>query len=161
MHHPDSRMDRVALPFCHLTLSAEKAKPFSYPKVIKTLGDHLRARRIDKKLFQKDVAPLIGASVESINHWETNTRKPEVRYYPRIMEFLGYCPIQYAKNFSELLILHRTHLGLSHRTLGKILNTDPGTISRWESGERNPYKKHQDRINNFFGTESLCVKVSK
>lgn len=79
------------------------------------------------------------------------TTEPEVQHYPKIMEFLSYCPVHYSKSFGELLFLHRTHRGLSHRKLGRILQVDPGTISRWETHNRTPFKKHQDRINIFFG----------
>jgi len=151
-------MDIPALPFCHSKISVKIQSPM-YPKQIKKLGDHIRAKRLDNKQFQKDVAKIIGVSEESINHWETKTTEPEVQHYPKIMEFLSYCPVHYINSFGELLFLHRTHRGLSHRKLGKILNADPATLSRWESGGRNPNKKHQDRINSFL-FESLVVKVS-
>jgi DNA-binding transcriptional regulator YiaG len=149
MHHPDSRKHIPALPFCHFKLS-KKIQPLNYPNKIETLGDHIRARRLDLKLFQRNVAKIIGASAESINHWETKTRKPEVKFYPKIMEFLGYCPVHYFKSFGQLLFLHRTHRGLSHRGLGKRLQIDPATLSRWESDIRLPRKMHQQDIDNFF-----------
>ena len=87
------------------------------------------------------------------------TTEPVVKYYPKIMEFLGYCPVRYANTFGDLLLLYRTHRGLSLKQLAKKLEVDSGTISRWESDDRNPYKKHQDRINNFFGTELFPIKT--
>ena len=156
---PDSHRDTVALPFCHFQISF-KFQPYNYPSKIETLGDHLLVRRLDKKLIQKDVAKIIGVNENTILDWEKKHTDPEVKYYPKIMDFMGCCPIHYAKSFGDLLLLYRTHKGLSHRQLAKKLKVDPGTISRWESGVRNPYKKHQNRINKFFGTESLPVKTS-
>jgi len=89
-----------------------------------TLGDHLRARRLDLDLKQKDVAPLLGVSVFSLLNWELNKREPEIRFYPRIMVFLGYCPVHYPKTFGERLRLLRTHRGLSISELATILRID-------------------------------------
>ena len=132
-----------------------------YPNKIKELGDHIRAKRLENRQFQKDVAKIIGVSCETIIHWETKVRKPEVRYYPRIMDFLGYCPVHYSKSFGELLFLHRTHRGLSHRKLGKILEVDPATLSRWESNARLPRKKHQINLEIFFKGEGASVSHDK
>lgn len=49
----------VALPFCHLELRAARRKPATYPKQINSLGDHIRARRLDLNLLQKQVADQI------------------------------------------------------------------------------------------------------
>ena len=45
-----------ALPFCKNTLKAQKPASFPYPKRLKTLGGHLRKKRLDIKLQQKEVA---------------------------------------------------------------------------------------------------------
>jgi hypothetical protein len=42
----------VALHFCEVTLTAKKPLSEAYPKTLKTLGDHLRKRRLDLNLFQ-------------------------------------------------------------------------------------------------------------
>ena len=64
----------------------------AYPRELVTLGDHIRARRLDRGLGQRDVARLIGVSTSTINGWETVGREPEVRYLPAIIAFLGYNP---------------------------------------------------------------------
>ena len=84
------------------------------------MGGHIRAKRLGINLFQKEVAKIIGTSEESINHWEMKTTETVVKYYPKIMGVLGFCPVHYIKSFGELLFLHRTHRGgLSHRKLEK------------------------------------------
>jgi len=54
------------LPFCHLTLKAKKPLPLGYPQILKTLGDHLRKRRLDLNLLQKEVAEIIGVDETTI-----------------------------------------------------------------------------------------------
>jgi hypothetical protein len=44
------------LPFCKIVLKAKKPASALYPKKLNTLGDHLRRKRLDLKLFQKEVA---------------------------------------------------------------------------------------------------------
>src|SRR5579864_7977648 len=79
----------VALPFCHLEFRAARSKSATYPKQINSLGDHLRARRLDLNLLQKQVADQIGVHELTITNWEVNATVPEVRYMPAVIEFLG------------------------------------------------------------------------
>jgi DNA-binding XRE family transcriptional regulator len=62
----------VALPCCHVTLSAARPKDRSYPSELNTIGDHLKKRRLDLELLQKDLAEQIGATTCTIQYWETN-----------------------------------------------------------------------------------------
>ena len=50
----------------HSVLKAEKAKVFGYPPELNTLGDHVRAARLDRGLFQKDVAKLVGVCTNTV-----------------------------------------------------------------------------------------------
>ena len=83
-------MDIHALHFCDVTLSSKKPLSGAYPKTLKTLGDHLRKRRLDLKLFQKDVAKLLSVGEATIYSWERGRTKPQIRYMPKIIQFLGY-----------------------------------------------------------------------
>jgi transcriptional regulator with XRE-family HTH domain len=111
----------VALPFCHLELRAARRKPAGYPKQINTLGDHLRARRLDLKLLQKQVADQIGVHELAITGWEGNASIPEVRYMPAIIQFLGYNPLTAASSLPECLVTARRALGLSQRKMAAKL----------------------------------------
>jgi DNA-binding XRE family transcriptional regulator len=44
----------------------------------KTLGEHLRKRRMDLGLRQSDVAAWIGVGTQTVNYWENNRFMPEV-----------------------------------------------------------------------------------
>jgi DNA-binding XRE family transcriptional regulator len=56
-----------------------------------TLGDHLRRRRLELGLHQKDVAKIIGVTTSSVWNWEHGL-EPELRYQPQIITFLGVNP---------------------------------------------------------------------
>jgi DNA-binding XRE family transcriptional regulator len=83
------RTDIPALPFCNVSLKAAKPLPPAYPKVLYTLGDHIRKKRLDLKLQQKEVADIIGVEEATIYNWENNRSSPAIRYLPKIREFLG------------------------------------------------------------------------
>jgi transcriptional regulator with XRE-family HTH domain len=127
------------LPFCQVSLKAKKPLPRTYPKELKTLGDHLRKKRLDLGLLQKDVAKILGVSQGTIYNWENNRTSPSLRAIPKIIEFLGYIPydIQEKTPGEELRLLRRT-LGLSQEKLATKLGVDPSTLWRWEKGKRTP-----------------------
>jgi len=56
------------------------------------MGDHIRKRRLDLGLFQKDVAKSIGADICSLYNWERGRAEPKARFLPGIIAFLGYDP---------------------------------------------------------------------
>jgi DNA-binding XRE family transcriptional regulator len=78
---------RVA--FLPLTLRAAKPKPAAYPRQLSTLGDHLRKRRLDLGLLQKDVARRVGVKTPAVTAWELGQATPSAGYLPRIIRFLG------------------------------------------------------------------------
>jgi DNA-binding XRE family transcriptional regulator len=81
-----------ALPFCHVALKARRPLPDSYPKSLKTMGDHIRKRRLDLGLLQSEVARQIGVCTSTVCNWEGNESTPVVRFMPAIQAFLGYDP---------------------------------------------------------------------
>jgi transcriptional regulator with XRE-family HTH domain len=135
-----------ALPFCHAELRASKPKPTAYPKQINTLGDHLRTRRLDLKLLQKQVSEQIGVDGTTITNWELNATAPAIRYIPAIIEFLGYNPLPRIDAFPERLATARMALGLSQRKMAEKLGVDAGTLQGWEKGQHQPTGKSLDLI---------------
>ena len=128
--------DRVALPFCHSTLKAEKPKVFGYPLELNTLGDHIRAARLDRGLFQKDVAELVGVCTDTVTNWEKNRSNPDLRARPNVIDFLGYDPRLSDQSMATQLTSLPRARGLSQKELAKIMQIDPSTLSKWEQGKR-------------------------
>ena len=128
----------VSLPFCHSTLKAERPKVFGYPFELKTLGDHVRARRLERGLFQKDVAKLVGVCTDTVTNWEKNRSNPDLRALPGVVEFLGYDPRPADQFVANQLTHARQARGLTQRELAQILRVDPSTLSKWELGIREP-----------------------
>jgi len=125
------------LHFCDVTLSAKKPISETYPKTLKTIGDHLRKRRLDLKLFQKDVANQLGVTTSTITNWEKNRTSPRLYLMPKVFEFLGYFPFESnALSLRDQVKAYRIREGLSLRRMAKILGADPDTVARWENEGR-------------------------
>jgi len=72
-----------------------------YPKKLKILGDHIRARRLDLGLLQKDVAGIIGVTTDTITNWEKGRNQPMHRRYLKINKFLGYSHFERLKSIGK------------------------------------------------------------
>jgi transcriptional regulator with XRE-family HTH domain len=134
------------LPTCHLALRAPKPKGQGYPKAPKTLGEHLRRRRMDLGLIQADVAGQIGVCEATVWNWEKGHSKPEIRHLPAIIAFLGENPHAAPQTIGERLIEHRQRLGWSQKRLAAELGVDSTTLSRWELGKKAPWGVYAVRI---------------
>ena len=115
----------------------------------KTIGDHIRKRRLGSKMTQREVAAQFGVDETSVHNWEGNLSNPEIRYIPSIIQFLGYNPLPAANGLADQLVRHRTTLGLSQKDAARRLHVDPGTLARWERGERQPTGGFLIRVNRF------------
>ncbi len=111
------------------------------------MGDHLKKKRLDLNLFQKDVAQLIGVQTDSIVNWEQNRFQPQIHLLPKINDFLGYMPSELSKEtFGEKVKAYRRRYGLSQRKLAELWAVDQTTIRDWESCKHNPIGKMRKRI---------------
>jgi transcriptional regulator with XRE-family HTH domain len=65
-------------------------KPYgkAYPLNPQTIGDQIRRKRIEKGMFQKEVAILFGVSEDTITNWENNRTEAQIQFYPKINAFL-------------------------------------------------------------------------
>jgi DNA-binding transcriptional regulator YiaG len=127
-----------------------KPKDKAYPIEIRTLGDHIRQRRLDVGLRQAGVAAEIGICESTIMRWETNRAEPETRYVPRIIEFLGYCPYRPTASFREWLRQCRAAWGLSQEALAQALSVDESTVAHWERGDHRPTRALAEQARGFF-----------
>jgi transcriptional regulator with XRE-family HTH domain len=108
---------------CSFDVTDSKPKDSTFPKIIHTLGDHLRARRMEKDLKQSDVSKILQVSKATITNWENNLTKPKTRYIPAIIRFLGYNPFPVpVKVFSTQIKYCRQIKGLTQEQMVKLLS---------------------------------------
>jgi len=100
-------------------------------------------------LRQKDVAKTLQIDVWTLLLWEKRRTEPLVHHYPRIMEFLRYCPVQYARTRGELFRLVRMHRGFTQGLVARYLAVDPNTIATWEENRETGWPDHERKIERF------------
>jgi transcriptional regulator with XRE-family HTH domain len=106
------------------------------PTELRTIGDHIRRRRLELKMLQREVAVQLGVDTTCVFNWEAQISKPEIRYMPAIIAFLGYNPLPEVTTIGERLVRQRTTLGLTQKDAAERVGVDPSTLAKWERGER-------------------------
>jgi len=93
---------------------------------------------------------LVNSTISTVTNWEKHRTSPRLYLVPKIIEFLGYDPLQSnATTLGEKIKQYRIQRGLSLRKLAKELGVDPGTLARREVGESELCGKLKKRINSF------------
>lgn len=57
-----------------------------------TVGEHVKRKRLQQHLFQKDLAKLFGVDLGSVRNWEQGIFQPAETSMPAIVKWLGYDP---------------------------------------------------------------------
>jgi transcriptional regulator with XRE-family HTH domain len=142
---------RVAfLPFGPLTLTT--AKPKAYKEHPVSLGEHLRKRRIEMGLLQKDVASRLGTNEWTYRYWERPGKSPKARFLPGIIAFLGYYPYPEPTTLGKRLLKQRRLLGYSQEQMGKLLSVNEATYRQWENGLCQPNAANLQLIERLCGS---------
>jgi len=148
------RNSTPALPFCHVRLTGQRPLPDAYPTRMSTLGDHLRKRRLDLGLLQREVAERLGVTATTVCNWENARSTPTLRVRPRVIAFLGYDPEESpAGTVGERILAFRRRRGISRRELARRSGVDPSTVARWEREGRRPSKPLLARLESFLAAE--------
>ena len=128
-------------------LRANKPPPKGYVDDPKTLGDHLRNRRLDLGLVQVDVAQMLGTTVDTIRNWEANRFYPRGYVLARVIAFVGYDPDDTETNtLGKRLLAWRGARGIRKRELARMLGIGRDTLWSWESGLSKPQRRMRVRV---------------
>jgi DNA-binding transcriptional regulator YiaG len=87
IYHRTTRITRQAF-------SLHFSRTRRYPANPKTLGEHLRKRRVDLALSMPKLAHLLSFNITdtAIEKWEKNQNRPTEPFRSRIVEFIGFDP---------------------------------------------------------------------
>jgi len=125
-----------------------------YPEERKTLGDHIRATRLERGVLQREVAELIVVRRGTTNKWECNRGEPRAMDVPRILEFLGYDPLPEPACMEERMRVWRLRGGLSARAAARLIGVGEATWAAWERGSVRMSRKSRDVIQGTIGSKS-------
>jgi len=113
---------------------------------------------MDLGLLQREVAEEIGVKECSIYNWEHGT-EPELRFMPKIIEFLGYVPFDCPDDTLGRLAYYKLANGLSYEGLGAKVGINFEQLQAWLTKRTKPSRKSLCRIDEFIIlTESTSVK---
>jgi DNA-binding transcriptional regulator YiaG len=133
-------------------LRGQKPLPAACPKALRSVGDHLRKRRLDLGSLQREVAASLGVRVNTIRNWEAGRNAPAQWQWPAVVAFLGYVPFGTDGILAEKLKAYRRVHGLSQVRLAGLIGVDPSTVWHWEQGRSQPTDQHTGRISALIAT---------
>ena len=128
------------MPFASVALKGLKPKDTDFEA--RSIGEHIRKRRLELRLSQREAARRLGLSWRTVFNWENGKTKPAVESIPAIIEFLGRDPFGNADSLSDRLAAARRTRGWTIKQAAEQLGVDEGTWGRWEKTEI-PSKRYQ------------------
>ena len=135
--------------FAPITLKALKPKETDFEP--QTLGKHVRKRRLELRLTQKQAAEWLGVNPWTVLNWEKDHTEPPIDSMPAIIRFLDYDPFPEPKNIPERLLAKRRAMGWSTREAARQLGVDEGTWGEWERGGVILYRNHRLLVARLLG----------
>ena len=120
-----------------------------YDPIPKTLGAHIRKKRIEGKLSQAHAAIALGVDENTVTGWELERNHPLIKYYPAIIAFLGYYPFDHETDtYAGKLKQIRYCKGLSFERCAVLLSISTDAAMRWERGKPIANKMYKERIHS-------------
>ncbi|MCG3165620.1 MAG: hypothetical protein POELPBGB_01388 [Bacteroidia bacterium] len=149
----------VALRTCSFVLKVQKPKHEAYPKELETIGDHIRAKRMDLGLLQKDVANIFNVCEATLTGWELNRFTPTHKYFKSIVTFLGYVPKEWREgSLGTRLKYARLLSGLTQEQLAKRVGCDESNLRVIELNKRTPRNETLIKVTGFIQDSFLLKK---
>lgn len=125
------------------------------------MGDHVRKRRLDLGLLQRQLADRVGVHPGTVRNWETNATIVALKHIPVLVDFLGYVPFAEPTTLAERLRLYRKLNGISRRVLAQRLRVDESTVWRWEAQLGAPGKRSRVRVSALPAFGSLAPETRR
>lgn len=143
------------MPNVPLTFRALRSKDFS--ETPQTLGDHLRKRRRELGLLQREAAELMGVSGATVVNWEKDRSQPVAAQFPPVIAFLGYDPTPDPQTLGERLEAKQRRLGASLAQVARYLGWDPGSLRRYLNGTWRISPDRLDAVEAFLEAEDEAL----
>ncbi len=114
------------------------------------LGEHIRKKRLELGLTQKEVGKIFGVSEEAVYNWESGRSRPDLKLVPKIIKFLGYIPFKpEGDDLISRLKFYRLVNGLTVEELAERISKHPDQVRVWLTGRRKPSEKNRKWLEEF------------
>ena len=144
--------------FTQLGKNDFKQRGGNYVENPSTIGEKLRNKRLEQLSSQKEVADAIGVTESTIGSWELNQSQPAIKYYPKIIEFLGYFPFEiHTTGVWGKLTYYRFLKGLTKGELAISLGANQANLRNWEKGIERPTTKMWLKVVDLLSSAGLSI----
>lgn len=143
--------DCVALLFLvPVTLKAPKTRfPAFEPR---HLGDHIRRRRLIRKLTKEVAARELGVSLRALGYLEAGESEPLIQNFPAVFRLLGYDPYPpLLTTLPERMFAKRRAMGWGQKEAARAYGVNERTWVAWERGKIVPSSRfgHAEPLERF------------
>ena len=156
--HPQGHCCVAFLPLTRVQLKCLRPKPFVRDP--QTIGEHIRKRRHELRLTQKQAAQMLGVNAWTVLNWELGKRTPLIPKLRRVFDFLGYDPFPPPTTVADRLRQERRRRGWSAREAAGHIGVDRCTWTAWEAGGIVVRPMHRTRLAQFLGIEAVAFQVT-
>jgi DNA-binding XRE family transcriptional regulator len=122
------------VPFCRDVLPRLKSlRKKNYSEQPQTLGEHIKKRRRELGLLQREAAERMGVSAETVANWESGKTKPVATQLQPVVGFLGYDSMPKPETLADRLEAKRRALSVTLDQVAKLLRVgprNPGPVSQ-------------------------------
>jgi DNA-binding XRE family transcriptional regulator len=146
------------VPFCRqtpLTLKALRVRDYSQNP--QTLGEHLKKRRRELGLLQREAAERMGVSTDTVVNWEKDKTEPVAAQFRPVAAFLGYDPTPAPQTLADRLEAKQRTLGASLAQVARHLGWDPGSLRRYLDGTWRISPNRRDTLEAFLNTDDAAL----
>jgi transcriptional regulator with XRE-family HTH domain len=91
-----------------------------YSETPQNLGEHLKKRRKELCLLQREVAERMGIDTWTYLNWEKDKTKPVAAQFRPVVAFLGYDPTPAPETLAERLQAKRRVLGATFSQVARV-----------------------------------------
>jgi transcriptional regulator with XRE-family HTH domain len=128
-----------------------------YPEQLMSIGDHVRAARLDRHLTQVQAAEQLGVTESTIVNWELGHTGPDLRSIPAVIAWLSYDPRRRGETLPEQIRWLRRTRGFTQREFAELLGADPSSISGWELGQTKPGPRYRELLRDLIEAQQSVV----
>jgi transcriptional regulator with XRE-family HTH domain len=121
------------------------------------LGEHLKKRRRELGLLQREAAVRLRVATETVVNWEKGRTEPVAAQFKPVVAFLGYDPTPEPETLAERVEAKQRSLGASLAQIARHLGWDPGTLRRYLDGTWRISLDRRDMLEAFLNAEDTAL----
>jgi transcriptional regulator with XRE-family HTH domain len=113
------------------------------------LGEHLKKRRRELGLLQREAADRMSIGRDTYVNWEKGKTKPVASQFRPVVAFLDYDPTPEPQTLADRLAAKQRTLGISLAQVARHLGWDPGSLRRYLDGTWRISPNRRDALEAF------------